>query len=353
MDTPAADTVPFRPLKIGNGIISSRVIMAPMARLRNCRLHVPLVPMMAIISPRSCDYPHPPGIRRNAQAAAWKAVTAAVHAQGSQIYLQIGTLGRVTHHLVLEEDVALFGLPKDSMLFVAPSLIPCSKDYPIPVELTTEEIKALIKNFATAVRHAVNDANFDGMEVHGGYGFLIDQFIQDTANQRTDSNGGNVENRSYVPQFIHLIQQLRNLKLSYLHLVEPYAARYTNTIARHGDSNDILIRMWGKTSPVSLNHGFDAISACKAIEKYIGILDIAVAMSAPFMSNPDLIYRIKRESPLCLQIGPSRTQLWTQIGIMYPFSDEWRAEQEARRRGTRNSRILIYRVKVKAGTPPV
>lgn len=215
MDTPAADTVLFCPLKIGNGIISSRVIMAPMARLRNCRLHVPLVPMaptyfaerashpgtlaiseMAIISPRSCDYPHPPGIRRNAQAAAWKAVTAAVHAQGSQIYLQIGTLGRVAHHLVLEEDVALFGLPKDSMLFVAPSLIPCSKDYPIPVELTTEEIKALIKNFATAVRHAVNDANFDGMEVHGGYGFLIDQFIQDTANQRTDSNGGNVENRS-------------------------------------------------------------------------------------------------------------------------------------------------------------
>lgn len=127
------------------------------------------------------------------------------------------------------------------------------------------------------------------------------------------------------------------MKLSYLHLVEPYAARYTNTIARHGDSNDILIRMWGKTNPVSLNHGFDAISACKAIEKYIGILDIAVAMSAPFMSNPDLIYRIKRESPLCLQIGPSRTQLWTQIGIMYPFSDEWRAEQEARRRGTRFS----------------
>ncbi|UKZ88245.1 uncharacterized protein TrAFT101_004007 [Trichoderma asperellum] len=179
MDTPAANTVLFCPSKIGNGIISNRIIMAPMARLRNCRLHVPLVSMvpayfaggasypgtlaiseMAIISPRAYDYPHPPGIWTNEQVAAWKAVTATVHAQGSHIYLQIGALGRAAHPLVFEEDVALFGLSKDSIQFAASSLIPYSKDHPIPVELTTEEIKALIKIFATAARRAVNDADF-------------------------------------------------------------------------------------------------------------------------------------------------------------------------------------------------
>lgn len=394
MDNPAANTVLFFPLKIGNDIISSRIVMAPMARLRNCRLHIPLVPMvptyfaerasypgtlviseMTMISPRACGYPHSPGIWTNEQVAAWKAVTAAVHAQGSRIYLQIGAPGRVANPLVLEEDVALFGLPKDSVRFAAPSSIPCSKDHPVPAELTTEEIKALIKDFAIAARRAVNDADFDGVEVHGGYGYLIDQFIQNTANQRTDSYGGNVENRSRfavevmravvdaigaersairlspwcawqgmrmsdpMPQFIYLIQQLRDLKLSYLHLVEPYAARYTsNTVAFYGDSNDILIRMWGKTSPVVLNHGFDATSACKAIEKYIGIVDIVVAMGAPFMSNPDLIYRIKKGIPL---VPPDRSKSHSVMDpdgyITYPFSDEWEVEQEIRRRGTRLS----------------
>ncbi|KAM0512603.1 hypothetical protein ACHAPE_008627 [Trichoderma viride] len=394
MDMPAANSVLFCPLKLGNGTISSRIVMAPMARLRNCRQHVPLVPMvptyfaerasypgtlviseMTIISPRACGYPHPPGIWTNDQVAAWKAVTAAVHAQGSRIYLQIGALGRVAHPLVLEEDAALFGLQKDSIRFAAPSSIPCGKGHPIPAELTTEEIKALIKDFATAARRAVNDAGFDGVEVHGGYGYLIDQFIQDTANQRTDSYGGSVENRSRfavevmravvdavgaersairlspwcswqgmgmsdpMPQFIYLIQQLRSLKLSYLHLVEPYAACYTNdTVALYGDSNDILIRMWGKTSPVILNHGFDALSACSAIEKYIGVVDIAVAMGAPFISNPDLIYRIKKGIPL---MPPDRSKSRSVMDpdgyITYPFSDEWEAEQEARRRGTRLS----------------
>lgn len=390
MDMPAANSVLFCPLKLGNGTISSRIVMAPMARLRNCRQHVPLVPMvptyfaerasypgtlviseMTIISPRACGYPHPPGIWTNDQVAAWKAVTAAVHAQGSRIYLQIGALGRVAHPLVLEEDVALFGLQKDSIRFAAPSSIPCIKGHPVPAELTTEEIKALMKDFAAAARRAVNDAGFDGVEVHGGYGYLIDQFIQDTANQRTDSYGGSVENRSRfavevmravvdavgaersairlspwcswqgmgmsdpMPQFIHLIQQLRSLKLSYLHLVEPYAACYTNdTVALYGDSNDILIRMWGKTNPVILNHGFDALSACNAIEKYMGVVDIAVAMGTPFISNPDLIYRIKKGIPL---MPPERSKSHSVMDpdgyITYPFSDEYAAEQEARRRG--------------------
>lgn len=135
-----------------------------------------------------------------------------------------------------------------------------------------------------------------------------------------------------MPQSIYLIQQLRSLKLSYLHLVEPYAACYTSdTVALYGDSNDVLIRMWGKTSPVILNHGFDATSACKAIEKYMGIVDIAVAMGAPFISNPDLIYRIKKG---ILLMPPDRSKSHSVIDpdgyITYPFSDEWEAEQEAR-----------------------
>ncbi|KAK4079935.1 hypothetical protein Trihar35433_1040 [Trichoderma harzianum] len=391
MDCPAANTVLFLPLKLGNEAISSRIVMAPMARLRNSRRHVPLVPMvptyfaerasypgslviteMTMISPRASGYPHSPGIWTNEQVAAWKAVTAAVHAQGSRIYLQIGALGRVANPRVLEEDAVLFGLPRDSVRFAAPSSIPCSKGHPTPAELTTEEIDALIKDFATAARRAVFDAEFDGVEVHGGYGYLIDQFIQDTSNQRTDCYGGNVENRSRfalevmravvdavgpersairlspwcswqgmrmhdpMPQFIYLIQQLRGLKLAYLHLVEAFRARQTNsTEALFGDSNDILIRMWGMTSPIILNHGFDAPSAIEAIERYIGVADIAVSIGAPFMSNPDLIYRIKKGIPLAL---PDRSKSHSVIDpdgyITYPFSDEWKAEQDARLRET-------------------
>ncbi|KAL7935985.1 FMN-linked oxidoreductase [Trichoderma chlorosporum] len=394
LDCPAANTVLFCPLKIGNGAISSRIIMAPMARLRNSRRHVPLVPMvptyfaerasypgslviteMTIVSPRACGYPHPPGIWTNEQVAAWKAVTAAVHAQGSRIYLQIAALGRVANPKVLEEGSVLFGLPKDSVRFAAPSPIPCSKEHPIPAELTMEEIKILVQDFAAAARRAVFDAEFDGVEVHGGYGYLVDQFIQDTSNQRTDCYGGSVENRSRfalevmravvdavgpersairlspwcswqgmrmhnpMPQFIYLIQQLRSMKLAYLHLVEAFVARQTNSAeALFGDSNDVLIRMWGMTSPVILNHGFDATSAIQAIERYMGVANIAVAIGALFMSNPDLIYRIKKGIPL---VPPDRSKSHSVLDpdgyITYPFSDEWKAEQDARLRETKLS----------------
>ncbi|KAL7950528.1 FMN-linked oxidoreductase [Trichoderma barbatum] len=391
MDCATANTVLFCPLKIGNGAISSRIVMAPMARLRNSRRHVPLVPMvptyfaerasypgtlviteMTIISPRACGYPHPPGIWTNEQVAAWKAVTAAVHAQGSRIYLQIGALGRVANPIVLEEDAALFGLPKDSVRFAAPSPIPCGKGHPTPAELTTEEIRALVQDFALAARRAVFDAEFDGVEVHGGYGYLVDQFIQDTSNQRTDCYGGSVENRSRfalevmravvgaigpersairlspwcswqgmrmhdpMPQFIYLIQQLRGLKLAYLHLVEAFVARQADTTeALFGDSNDILIRMWGMTSPVILNHGFDATSAIEAIERYIGTADIAVAIGAPFMSNPDLVYRIKKGISLTLPDRSKSHSVMDPEGyITYPFSDEWKLEQDERLRET-------------------
>ncbi|EHK16730.1 uncharacterized protein TRIVIDRAFT_40350 [Trichoderma virens Gv29-8] len=394
MDCPAANTVLFCPLKIGSGTISSRIVMAPMARLRNSRRHVPLVPMvptyfaerasypgslviseMTIVSPRASGYPHSPGIWTNEQVAAWKAVTAAVHAQGSRIYLQIGALGRVANPNVLEEDAVLFGLPKDSVRFAAPSPIPCSRGHPTPAELTTEEINTLVQDFAAAAKRAVFDAEFDGVEVHGGYGYLIDQFIQDTSNQRTDCYGGSVENRSRfalqvmraivdvigpersairlspwcswqgmrmndpMPQFIYLIQQLRGMKLAYLHLVEAFVARQTiSAEALLGDSNDILIRMWGMTSPVILNHGFNATSAIEAIERYIGVADIAVAIGAPFMSNPDLIYRIKKGISLAVPDRSKSHSIMDPDGyITYPFSGEWKTEQEAKLRETKLS----------------
>ncbi|KAL7927931.1 hypothetical protein ACQKWADRAFT_325258 [Trichoderma austrokoningii] len=296
MDFSTASSVLFCPLKISGGTISSRI-------------DIPLVPTCfaerasypgTLISPRACGYPHPPGIWTNGQVAAWKAVTAA-----------IGALGRITHPIVLD-------LPLQARYHAVK---------------TTNAIKALIKDFATAAKQTVNDADFDGVEVHGGYGHLVDQFVQDTANQRTDSYDGNIENRSRfavedmgmsdpMPQFIHLVQQLRGMKLSYLHLVEHYAACYTNdAIALYGDSNDILIHMWGKASPVILNHGFDALSTCKAIEDYIGVADIAVAMGATLISNPDLIYRIA-----CPDRSKSHSVMDPDGYITYSFSDEWEAE---------------------------
>ncbi|THU76784.1 FMN-linked oxidoreductase [Dendrothele bispora CBS 962.96] len=200
----------FRPLTVGDVTLKHRVVMAPLTRFRANANHVPLpivkemyaqrastpgtllITEATFIAARASGYDHASGIWSDEQIAAWKEVTEAVHAKGSFIYLQLWAIGRIAYaNSLAKED--------PSYTVVSASDIPLSDrptTDPKPRPLTIPEIKEYIALYAQAASNAVHKAGFDGVEIHGASGYLIDQFLQDVSNKRTDEYGGSVENRT-------------------------------------------------------------------------------------------------------------------------------------------------------------
>ena len=278
------------------------------------------------VSADAVGSPRTPGIWSDAQVEAWKKVTSAVHAEGGTIVMQLWHTGRVGH-----SDVRGGRLP------VAPSAVAIlgqkhitptgPKDYEVPHALTNDEVRATIDDFAHGAKNA-RTAGFDGVELHGAFGYLPHQFLVDSANQRTDEYGGTVENRARfvlevmarlvgvwgegrvgirlsptlayngmvdsdpLATFSYLIEQLNALPLAYLHLMRatPDAVRFPSwprdTIATFGP----LFR-----GALLVNGGFDRDSAEAVVEA-----DHAqgVSFGAPFVSNPDLVHRFAAGAPL-------------------------------------------------------
>lgn len=189
----------FSPLQVGNNSLEHRIIMAPLTRFRADEMHVQLdfaqeyyaqrasvpgtmlVTEATFISPRASGYPNVPGIYNKAQIAAWKKITDAVHAKGSFIWCQLWALGRAAKGDVLRKESG------DRVL--SSSAISIGEGRSIPEAMTEEEIWGFISDYATAARNAI-EAGFDGVEIHGANGYLVDQFTQDTCNHRTDEWGG-------------------------------------------------------------------------------------------------------------------------------------------------------------------
>lgn len=283
-----------------------------------------LITEATIIAPPAGGYPSVPAIFSDEQIAGWKKVVDAVHAKGSFLYLQLWALGRVADQEVLRST--------GSGDLVSSSDVPVAEGAPAPRALSEEEIKDYIKAYAQAATNAVKKAGFDGVEIHGANGYLIDQFNQSTANKRTDSWGGSVENRSRfalevskavveavgaertgirlspwssfqgmkmddpIPQFTHLIKGLKELKLAYLHLVESRIAGNADIEAT--EKNDDFIDLWANQSPVFLAGGFTADSAHAVVDKQYKDKDVAVVFGRYFISNPDLVYRVQNGIPL-------------------------------------------------------
>jgi len=196
----------FKPLKVGNVEIQNRVVLAPLTRCRASDEHVPL-PFVAdyyaqrgsfpgtlliteatFIAAKAAGSRNVPCIWNEAQIQGWKHVTDAVHKKGSFIFMQQWALGRSASDEVLKEELGPDAGVKSS------SDIPIAgKDTPTP--LTEAEIEEYFELSAQAAKNAIA-AGFDGVEIHGANGFLVDQFTQDTANKRTDKWGGSVENRA-------------------------------------------------------------------------------------------------------------------------------------------------------------
>lgn len=362
----------FTPLQIGANKLSSRLVMAPLTRFRAEDDHVQMdfvknyyaqracVPGTLIIteatfiSQAASGYPNIPGIWRDDQIQEWKQTVDAVHEKGCFIWLQLWALGRSAMANILEQE--------GTGDLLSSSDVPMADNSPKPRPATEEEIQTYIKEFAQAAKNAVEKAGFDGVEVHGANGYLVDQFIQDVSNKRTDKWGGSVENRSRfglevtkavvdavgadrtgirlspwssfqgmrmedpVPQFTHFIKGLKDMKLAYLHLVESRVAG--NADIESTEKNDVFIDLWGKTSPILIAGGFKPDSAKRCVNEEYKDVDMAVVFGRYFISNPDLVYRLEHDIPLEQYDRDTFYKAKSKDGYLdYPYSEEFTKEK--------------------------
>lgn len=197
------------PLKLGDLTLKNRMVMAPLTRIRSGVERTPgpmvveyyrqrasaglILTEATSINPQGVGYPNTPGIWSDQQIQGWKAVTEAVHAEGGVIFLQLWHVGRISDPSFLD------GAAPVSASAVTPkgevSLLRPKRGYVTPRALEISEIGALVEAYRQGAENA-KAAGFDGVELHGANGYLLDQFLQDGVNQRTDAYGGSVENRA-------------------------------------------------------------------------------------------------------------------------------------------------------------
>ena len=246
--------------------------------------------------------------------------------------------------------------------FGSSSAIPMEAGTEAPRALDEEDIWAYVGDYAQAAKNAI-EAGFDGVEIHGANGYLIDQFIQDVCNKRTDAWGGSVEKRSRfalevtkavveavgsekvgirlspfspfqgmkmadpIPQFSYLVEGLKELKLVYLHLVESRVSG--NADIETTEKVDPLLKIWGKTSPVLLAGGFQPDSAKRAVEKEYAGYDVLIVFGRHFIANPDLPFRIEKGIKLTRYNRDTFYKTGSPDGyIDYPFSEEYEAQSK-------------------------
>ena len=211
----------FDSFQLGSNTLDNRIVMAPMTRLR-ADGNIPtqlmakyygqrataglIITECTMISPLSQGYMNVPGIYNNEQVEGWKLITDAVHAQGGKIFLQIWHSGRVTHSALLggEKPVAPSAIAATGQLHTLIGKV----DIETPRALETSEIPAIVAQFRQAAVNA-QQASFDGVELHGAFGYLIDQFLQDGSNQRQDKYGGSIENRArFLLEVVEAVTQV-------------------------------------------------------------------------------------------------------------------------------------------------
>jgi len=317
------------------------MVMAPMTRCRALKGNVPgplsvdyytqrasaglIITEGSQVSPQGVGFNRTPGIYSPEQVAGWKKVTAAVHMAGGNIFLQLWHVGRMSHPDYLGGDlpVAPSALPVDEEIHTPQG----KKKIPVPRALLPEEIPGIVLQFGQGAKNA-REAGFDGVEIHGANGYLLDQFLRDGSNTRTDSYGGSLENRMRFPlevaqavikewgphrvgyrispqfslhrmsdtdpkvTFSRLVEELNRIGIGYIHLVEPVGGRLGVTDPAANITPLILKKFDGT---LMLNGGYDAGSGNEVIES--GLADL-VSFGILFLANPDLPDRFRKNAPL-------------------------------------------------------
>lgn len=335
-------SVALEPTHLGPLALANHIVMAPMTRSRAPGA-VPNALMAEYYRQRAgagliitegtapaadgVGYARIPGLYDAAQVAGWRCVTDAVHDAGGRIFVQLMHCGRVAHPLNLPNGAEI----------VAPSAVAARakmwtdqaqlQDMPVPRALGTDEVRAVVRQHVRSAELAL-DAGFDGVELHGANGYLLEQFLNPAANRRTDRYGGSVEHRArFVVEaagavaeaigaertgvrlspfstfndqprypetfetYAHLAAALQRLDLAYLHLVDPTRPDSKPEVA---ETVAAMRRLF--TNPVILNGGYDALPR---IEDALGSGRAQlIAVGRPYVANPDFVERLRDGLPL-------------------------------------------------------
>ncbi len=340
----------FDPIQLGTLHLPNRIVMAPLTRNRAPDA-IPtalmaqyyaqrasaglLITEATAISAQGQGYADVPGLYGSEQLDGWKVVTQAVHECQGRIFVQLWHVGRISH----------VDLQPDGQKPVAPSAIAArTKTYLIkngqgsfvptsePRALDATELPGIVHDYRHAARHAVSTAGFDGVEVHGANGYLLDQFMKTGANKRTDDYGGSIPNRARLllevmravvgevgggrtgvrlspvtpandiqdehPQqlFEYVVRELAPLGLAYLHIIEGATGGPREIADRPFDYVALrnAYRSAGGKGAWMVNNGYDKALAERALADGADL----VAFGKPFISNPDLVARLRRNAPL-------------------------------------------------------
>lgn len=328
----------FEPFQLGDLTLTNRLVMAPMTRNRADKNGI-VKPMMVThyqqrasaglivtesvpVSREGIGYPFTPGIYTEKQAASWSLINDAVHADGGHVFIQLQHCGRISHPSMLPDNaspVSASALTPEGQAVTYTGM----QDYVTPRALEADEIPAIVEQFRHAAELA-KQAGFDGVEIHGANGYIIDQFLRDGSNHRTDAYGGNVKNRMRLlndildavctvwpaqrvgvrlspensfnamadsePQthFNYFAEQLSPCGLAYMHILEGDMMTKSSAL----DYPALRARFAGT---YVANNGYDFERAQAALHS--GAADL-VAFGIPFLANPDLVRRYREGLPL-------------------------------------------------------
>ncbi len=332
----------FEPMRIGEIEVANRVVMAPLTRSRadepagdvpGSEMNIEyyrqrsgaglIISEGTQVSPLGKGYMATPGIYSDEQVEGWKPITRAVHEAGSRIVAQIWHVGRVTHPDLIggAKPLAPSAIKPNIVAYTHGGKV----DAPVPHAMSVEQIAEVVSQYRRGAANAIR-AGFDGVEIHGANGYLIDQFLRDGANQRTDLYGGSIENRCRFalevidavvaeigagrvgirlspvtpandlsdtdPQavFGHLIQELNKRGIAFIHFIE----------GATGGPRDLpgFDFAWARKAfngTYIANNGYDRDMAMEAVDA--GRAD-AIAFGRLFISNPDLVDRLKLDRSL-------------------------------------------------------
>ena len=349
--TPFSETMTtlFDPIRIGDIDLATRVVMAPLTRSR-AKGTVPndlmrvyyeqranpatgaglIITEASQISPEGQGYLDTPGIYSEEQVQGWKRITDAVHAQGGRIVIQLWHVGRISHSSLQphgQAPVSSTSRASGSKTYNADGFVDCST----PRALRTDEMPRIVEDYRRAAANAIR-AGFDGVEVHGANGYLIDQFLRDSINDRSDAYGGSIENRARLlievmtavtkeigsgrtgvrlspitpvngaaqdsnaaALFDHIMRRLAPLKLAFIHVIEGQTGGARDLSDKgvapfdYAAMRDHFKGAWMVNNGYSLQMAQDALAGGQA--------DL-IAFGRPFIANPDLGRRLREGAPL-------------------------------------------------------
>ena len=335
----------FDPIRFGDIALANRIVMAPLTRNRapgqlpndlmrdyyTQRASAGLIVTEATqVCAQGQGYLDTPGLYTPEQVAGWRSITDAVHAAGGRIVVQLWHVGRISHVSLQAggaAPVSSTARPAKGKTFTTDGFVDCST----PRALRTDEIPGVIEAYRHAARCAV-DAGFDGVEVHGANGYLLEQFLRDSINDRSDAYGGSVANRARLlvevmravaaeigggrtglrlspitpvndaaqdsdaqTLYEHVVRELAPLKLAFQHIIEGQTGGARDLSDKGVKPFDYAALRAIYGGPWLVNNGYSRQMAIDAVSS--GAAD-AVAFGKPFISNPDLVRRLRDDAPL-------------------------------------------------------